>query len=129
MLTLIHTPMFNNLTQFEYQRNSKQAIGFYLAYLFAIHIISAITIALINKFSLEFMPHESIMIGAIIGVLASTLLAFTVANSKGIFSQNKAILLIILAFLLSMLLGGFGGLIPIAYMTTLETSNPDVLTT
>jgi drug/metabolite transporter (DMT)-like permease len=117
--------MFQHLTDFAYQRTKKQALGFYIAYLALIIAIGG----LLGIFIQETSPSQkdtSVTLyytGSLLAILASLLLAITVAVSKRIYTQVSVILMIILSGVFGSIAGGMLGLIPVAYLTTRENKN------
>jgi drug/metabolite transporter (DMT)-like permease len=114
--------MFQHLTDFAYQRTKKQALGFYIAYLALIIAIGG----LLGIFIQATSPSQKDMsvtlysAGSLLAILASFLLALTVAVSKRIYTQVFVVLMIILSGVLASMAGGMLGLIPVAYLTTRE---------
>lgn len=119
--------MFTNLINLEFTRTGKQAIGFYLAFLFLGMILgglSAGVYALITE-------QNSFSAGAKVGNLVA--IAFTLGISSAIVIKKKilsfkTIALILLSGFFAVILGCIGGLIPAAYLSTLShkaSSNMD----
>jgi len=118
--------MFNNLTNFSYKRNWKEAIGFYLAYMLLALILGIILVIIfvpavlsgtitINNYTnyaplTEFASYFSCIYCAIISAL---LLA-----QKRLLKNLGYVLLALLGIFLGVSSGLFFGLIIPAYMTT-----------
>jgi drug/metabolite transporter (DMT)-like permease len=117
--------MFQHLTDFAYQRTKKQALGFYIAYLALIIAIGGLLGIFIQATSPS-QKDTSVTLyytGSLLAILASLLLALTVAVSKRIYTQVSVILVIILSGVFGSMAGGMLGLIPVAYLTTRENKN------
>ena len=105
-----------------FKRSTKEAFGFYFAYLLLVLIISVIIsvgIALIFKssnFNSGF--NMGLRIGTIIAVIISLGLSFLVLKEKKLLRNFGLILLALLSGLLAFFLGGLGGLIIASYLTT-----------
>ena len=123
--------MFNNLTDFSYKRNLKEAIGFYLAYLF-LAIILAIILCLpavisgaininnykINGSFLEFTAYFVCIYCAIISGLLLT--------KKKLWNNLGYILLSLLGVLLGISTGLFLGLLIPAFLTTIKPNTRQI---
>ena len=112
--------MFRKLTQFDYRRSTTEAIGFYLAYLLFLALIAGLITAVVAR---NF--NESVVIGARIAVIVSPMISFFVLYKKKRLKNFGYLLLIVLSGILAMLLGLLLGLIPAAYLTTLESATND----
>ncbi|MEO0378440.1 MAG: hypothetical protein AAF329_28365 [Cyanobacteria bacterium P01_A01_bin.17] len=110
--------MFNQLSNFRYQRTAVQAIGFYIAY-FLLLVISG---GLAGAMTAMIFPGDpaqlGIRAGFTIAILGCSGLAITIASQKRILNNFLTWILIALTVLLSILLGGIGGLLPVAYLST-----------
>lgn len=107
--------MFNNLGDFGYQRSTKEACGFYLAYLIGL-LVFAMIIGLVAG-----SMQGGVILGSIIVIIASPVLTFLVINAKGL--KGNSYLYIIAAIAGAVLLGGLLGFIPAAYLTTKPAAN------
>ena len=115
--------MFQNLTNFGYQRSTKEAIGFYLAYLVLLAIVAGVlagTLAVAMQLSDSF--NFGLMVGNIFAVVASSGISFLILNEKNLLNRFEFILLALLAGLLALFIGALGGLIPAAFLTTRPAS-------
>jgi len=117
-------PMFQEIMNFDFQRTGKQAFGWYLMYLlisvvlgFAAGRIAAITI---DNF------EEAARVGLIAGQLA--VIPYCIAlGVMLLWNRAKSaanVMLVLLAIILSIIAGGLGGLIPLAFMTRSPTVKP-----
>ena len=115
--------MFNKLTDFGHERTGKEALGFYLAYLVFIIILGA----LVGGTSAVMVHHDEgaydlgVRVGAVVAVIVSVTLPLLILRAKKIFSFG-GLLLVLLSGLLALFIGGIGGLIPAAYLTTKKPS-------
>jgi hypothetical protein len=116
--------MFSNLTEFGFKRSTKQAFGFYLAYLL-VGIIFGVLLSMVGSIVVG-VEDEAFDFGVRMGTLASTILSVTL--SYLILKDKKAtanfgnILLALASGLLAVLGGGLLGLIIPAYLTTTGTT-------
>jgi len=111
--------MFKHLTNFSYKRNAKEAIGFYIAYLVLIMIVgallaSALGIVMDTSDSFTF----GLKVGNVTAIIITTVVAFLILKEKKLLSNFGYILLALLSGILAVFLGGLGGLIPVAFLTT-----------
>ncbi len=112
--------MFTNLTKFSYQRSTKEAVGFYIAYLVLIMLSGGILAGILGFLisptgnSFEF----GMRIGGIVAIIFSLGISFLILKEKKLLNSFKFILILLLSGLFAILLGGIGGLIPAAYLTT-----------
>lgn len=110
--------MFKNLTNFAYQRTPKEAVGFYIAFLVLIMLIAAIMGGVLALVMPNFSFNSGVRIGTICALISSLGLSFVILKEKKSLGNFSLILLALLSGLLSLLAGGLGGLIPVAYLTT-----------
>ena len=111
--------MFSNLTDFSVKRSTKQAIGFYIAYLVLIILLGALVGGLVGLVSDGGEGFISpLTAGVYIGVITSLVISFTVIYRKKLLGNYLYIILAILSGLLALVGGGILGLIPSAYLTT-----------
>jgi hypothetical protein len=111
--------MFKELTNFGYQRSAKEAFGFYIAYLSSIMFFCGILGTIVEitvKNSIAYLI--GLKIGIIIAVIVSIGLSFFILKEKKLFGNFGFILLALLSGLLALKIGGMGGLIPVAYLTS-----------
>ncbi len=116
--------MFSVLTDFSYARTRRQAVGFYLVYL-------GITILVSGAAALVFSHvtgDRTLETGAMVGNFVAIVLCLTV--SIAVVYQKKdrsfrAVFLVLLSGTLAMFAGGLGGLIPAAYLTTLDSNDEE----
>jgi hypothetical protein len=113
--------MFLKLTDFGYQRCGKEALGFYIAYLFLIILLGGLLGLLYGLVVGDSSFETGVVIGNVLAVVVCLGIGNTIAKAKGEISY-QTILLTVLSGILAVLFGGMGGLIPLAYMTTLENN-------
>ena len=110
-------PMFAEIMNFSYQRTTKQAIGWYLMYL-AIIIVAGFAIGRIAS-----MGSTTIEDAARIGLLAGQLSAIPYHLALAVLllchraKDASSIMLVLASIVLSIVLGGLGGLIPLAILS------------
>ena len=116
--------MFKNLTNFNYPRNVKEAIGFYLAYSTLIAIVGGLVgggieiVVYPNSFYILGIQVVKI-VGKILSIITCLGLSFLVLRDKNLLDNFKFIFLGLLSGVLSIFsFGLLGGLIPVAYLTT-----------
>lgn len=109
--------MFKNLTDLKYTRTSKEAFGFYLAYLLLTVILSATFGAILGLFLGDSAVDLGHSLGTLVAVIISMGLALYLLKIKKLKSF-KYLLIACVAGLLSLFGGGLLGLIPASYLTT-----------
>jgi len=78
--------MFKNLTSFGYQRSTKEAIGFYMAYIVLILIVGAVSagtlgVAMQQNDSIDF----GLRVGRVVAVIVSSGISFLILKEKQLF--------------------------------------------
>jgi hypothetical protein len=124
--------MFKHLTDFGYERNKKEALGFSLAYLVLFVLIGAMVAAIIGaatntipkSFSDIFTKGEEV--GAVIVGLGSATLSIAVLSAKK-ESRYWFVLLALIGGMLCFFGGGLLGFIVPAYFATMpsDTTPPE----
>ena len=109
--------MFSNLMDLKFQRSVKQAFGFYIAYLFLIMLVGAL---LAGRYALV-TGNSGFEVGAKVGNIVAVV--FVLGITSTIVSQKKmlnftVLLSVVFSGVLALFLGGLGGLIPAAYLST-----------
>jgi hypothetical protein len=114
--------MFKNLSDFSYQRSTKEAIGFYISYLVILILIASVLGGILSilsgtqgfnaGYALGFRVGQFV---AIAGVLA---LSFMLLKSKNALKDIRFILILLVSGVLAIFGGALLGLIPVAYLTT-----------
>jgi len=114
--------MFKNLTRFGYQRSTKEVFGFYLAYLVLIIIVGAVLAGTLGVAMQNNTFDFGLRVGNVMAVIVSSGVSFLILKEKKLLGRFGFILLALLAGLLALYVGGLGGLIPAAYLTTRPAS-------
>ena len=115
--------MFKHLTNLSYKRSGKEALGFYLAYLLLIGLISALINAVIGGATHYGPLMHGVRVGTVVAIILCTGLAYLVADAKKLTNQFGYILLIVITGLLSLFGGGILGMIIPASFTTQGASS------
>ena len=121
--------MFKDLLLFEKVRTPKEAIGFYLAYLLLLALLGALL-------SFFIVPHDPLMsfkegyqagtvVGQYFAVIACLVLSVAVLYKKKKLQSFGLILAAVSSGIGAVFLGGLLGLIPTAYLTTIENNNTE----
>jgi len=106
--------MFENLFDFDKERLPLQALGFYIVF-FIIGIAIAMSIAAI--FAVDF--ESGLTVGQISAFLYCPFIGFQILSSKGQLSRYGVSIFGIA--ILAYFLGCLGGLIPVAYLSTIKS--------
>lgn len=117
--------MFNHLTDLNYTRSGKEAIGFYLAYLLLIVIVSAIAGAIFGSTGMMHSQngfYTGMKIGTLVAIISCITLSYLIIGGKKSSSKFSSILLALIAGILAMIGGGLLGLIIPSYLSTLGTT-------
>lgn len=117
--------MFNHLSDFSFVRNTKQAIGFYIAY-FLLTLIAAMIVGAIAGVLFATTEEEAYALGGKLGTALSIIIAISlsalVIQKKQIWSF-LTVVIVLIAAALATLLGGIFGVMPAAYLTTFAKKN------
>ena len=111
---------------FSYNRNGKEAVGFYIAWVVVIGVLGAITSASLGPAVLGTSAgfgqgfDFGTKVGGIMAVLCTLFFAIKIPVSKRLFSDFKTIVFVLASGVLAVLGGGFLGMLIPAYMTTRE---------
>lgn len=110
--------MFSNLADFSFVRNAQQAFGFYVAYTVIMFLILGISGGLLGGMlgQVDYVTFTSV--GYVIAIIYCFVISIIISVSKKRVSSFKAIVIILLSGILAYFLGGWIGLIPVAYLTT-----------
>lgn len=118
--------MFQKSFDFGYQRNFKEALGFYITYLFLTILLTGPIGGMIRTFigsegSILSATLFAMRMGTLIaGVITSLILSFLILKEKNLLSDFKYIGIGLISGILALLGGGLLGLLPVAFLTTLE---------
>jgi hypothetical protein len=117
--------MKNNFTDLSQKRSLANALLFYIiTFLLLIGLSMAAGFVGALTFGLEY--EGGLRLGALIAVIACSYLSFTTASLKGIKNKPGVIALIVITPVLALFLGGLGGLIPVAALSTFDSSEGTV---
>ena len=105
--------VFKDLFAFEKERNAKEALGFYLAYLVLI-MVSAFLIGAALMLDVE----DGIIAGTLFAIVACTALSFIVLYKKNQLKNYGLVLIALSSGICASLFGALLGLIPVSYLTT-----------
>jgi len=109
--------MFHEIMNFAYQRTTKQAVGWYLMYLF-ISIVLGLTVGRIAS-AVAQSTSEAAHIGHIVGQLSAIPyhIALGVLLMWHRAKSASSVLLVLASIVLAIVVGGLGGLIPLAVLS------------
>lgn len=111
--------MFTKLTDFKYRRTPKEALGFYVAYLFLISLIGIIVAQLIGSVTLSLQGFDGgIRVWPIISIVSCVTLSYLIVKSKKLINKFGYILLIAISGVLAISGSPLLGLLPTVYLTT-----------
>lgn len=111
--------IFQELTNFRYKRNLKQAFGFYLAYLVLLMLVAALFGGFLSLIVGNGTFEFGLRVGNMVAVLTSVGISILVLRDKGLLGRFRNIVLVLIAGVLAYFAGGLLGLILVAYFTTL----------
>lgn len=112
--------MFKSLTDLGYKRTALQAFGFYLAYFILGVIGGGLIGALIGVIDPANVSTNVAQIVTPCVVVYALVLSFLIVKNKSKKIAFKHVLLIVLSGVLALFGAGLLGIIPAAYLTTLE---------
>jgi hypothetical protein len=115
--------MFNNLMNFDFERNFLESLGFYFAYLFLGLILCGIAGGLIGLLTGNSSVALGYSVGGKVAIFYCFFLALLITKSKKLFARFSAIVLCLLSLMFPMLLGCLLGLIPVAILTRMAPKN------
>jgi uncharacterized membrane protein (DUF485 family) len=111
--------IFKELTKLSYKRSFSEALGFYLAY-----FILLLLLAFLSGFFIGAMggsSQQGFIFGRIFGVAASLVVSFLVLLKKNKLTDFGCWLIVFLSGTLAIFGGILLGLIPTAYLTTIDS--------
>ena len=116
--------MFKDLLLFEKERTPKEALGFYLAYLLLIALLGGLLSYLVVPHDPSMTFAEGFQAGAAVGqynaVISCLALSFIILYKKKKLQSFGLVLIGVLSGTCAIFLGGFLGLVPTAYLTTIK---------
>ena len=111
--------MFSKLTEFDYQRNWKEAIGFYIVYLVITLILTVPATLLTNRgIDASNQDIQFINIGTLVAMACCLALAFIILKSKNQLGNIRLLLVGILGGIIAFFAGSLIGLVPVAFLST-----------
>jgi ABC-type dipeptide/oligopeptide/nickel transport system permease subunit len=112
--------MFTHLTDLQYQRTAKQALGFYLAYFVLFLLIAGIVGALVALSSTQQqnIVELSTRMGILTAVIACTALGLLIVYKKHLVGHFPSLLIAVASGVCALFGGALLGLLPVAYLTT-----------
>ena len=105
--------MFEDLFVFEKERNAREALGFYLAYLLIIFVSATLMGA-----ALQSNFEEGLIAGPRFAIVACTALSFIILYKKNQLKNYGLVLIALLSGICASFLGALLWLIPVSYLTT-----------
>lgn len=114
--------IFDNLTDFGLKRNAKQAIGFYLAYLFMMFIVAFIIGTLFGLFvSNGDQAYDiGVKVGTTVSVAATFGIGFLILRAKKLLGSFGYILFVLISTAIALYIGGLVSFVALAWLTTRE---------
>ena len=117
--------MFKDLFLLEKVRTKKEAVGFYLAYLLLMALVSGLVATFLGDPTASF--DEGFQDGQIVGIyfssIACLILSLFVLYKKKQLNSFGLILIAVLSGIGAIFLGGLLGLVFVAYLTTKDSKN------
>ena len=111
--------MFKNLTNFDHQRNKKEAVGFYISYLVFIVLLGATIQAVLIQLSL-FSLEAWVKIGSILSTSICIFLSYKILKARNLTKNVNYLSLSLLSGLLALSSWTIFGLMIPAYLTTVK---------
>lgn len=122
--------MFKNLTNMQQVRTPREALGFYIAYLFLIILVGMLASLVIASFLMtdgESARFETgLNVGALVATIFSVGLTFLILKEKNLLHFGYLLALPFIG-LLAFYGGGVCGLLPVAYLTTKALEKSEAL--
>ena len=106
--------MFEDLFNHSKERQPSQALGFYVVF-----FIIGIALAALGGLVFGSDYETGMVVGHVIAVVYCTILSYIILSAKGQLSNAFSAFIFITAFL-SYFIGTIGGLIPVAYLSTIN---------
>ena len=117
--------MFKNLTNLEYQRTAKEALGFYIAYNgFFIGLFILVGFLIPKFLTMYLVMHPSgfeflFKVGRILAIITCLLLSLLIAKRKNLTKEFYIKIVIIASMIFAFINGTLLGLVPAAYLSAL----------
>ena len=109
--------MFSDLFSFNKERQPLEAFGFYLAYFIIGLILGVTSVYIFGAYTYE----SGLVVGQVLAFFYCPFLGYLILSQKRQLNTAYAALLPVIAFL-AYFLGALGGLVPVAYLTTIKIS-------
>ncbi len=106
--------MFEDLFNYSKERQPTQALGFYIVFF----IIGAV-LGGIGGLIFASDYNTGLIVGHVVSVIYCTTLSYLILSAKGQLSTPFSAFIFITAFL-SYFLGALGGIVPVAYLSTIK---------
>jgi hypothetical protein len=118
--------MFRNVLDYGYKRTTLQAVGFYIAHLVILILISGIAGGIYGVITetprdVEQAYGAIVRVGHAAGVLMCLVVSFAIIRKKKMTNNIGYVFLALSSGLFALLLGGILGLIPPAILTTRDS--------
>lgn len=110
--------MFRHLTDFGYRRGGLEAVGFYLAYLLLVILLSAVMGGVAGVASPSNGFEAGVRIGTVIAMIVSLSLSFAVLTRRGLSRHPGYLVLALASAAGAWFLGGLLGVLVPAFLTT-----------
>ena len=110
--------MFIKLTDLSFKRDLKQAIGFYIAYLLLLIILSAVLGGVYALATGQDSLEAGVTFGTTIAIVSSLVLSFAIIFKKNLLTNYLFIVVALLSGVIAFIGGGLLGLIPAAFLST-----------
>ena len=122
--------MFRNLINFDYKRNKKEAIGFYIAYMLSsILLISALSIwVVISQRNTTVQETNFFQLGHFVAIAICVTLSMLIVHAKKLYKNFLAMVLVMSSIILSLYMATLLGLIPVAILSTFSKKWKSTLT-
>lgn len=121
--------MFKNLFDLSIKRKGMEILGFYLVY----SILGAVVAGIICGFVIAMLHPEAktfedgtqlaLVYGPVMAILYGVVISIAIISAKNIFNSFYAVLLTIIAVPLLYFGGASLGMIPVAFLTSLDSNN------
>lgn len=111
--------MFQKLFEFEYERNFKEAVGFYIVYFLLVILLAGLIGGLVGLIiSNGRILSMGMRIGNLVAVVISLILSFLILKNKSLLNNFKYIIVSLFSGVLALFGGALLGLLPVAFLTT-----------
>ena len=110
--------MFRRLTDFGYPRTFQEAVGFYLAYFILLIAVAILAAGIYRLVDSSAGWREGARVGNLIATVTCLGLSFLILRAKAGGASFLYILLTVVSGILALFVGGLGGLVPVAYLST-----------